>query len=84
MAVIVVFQFLTEMVIGFIYALGQITVTPMALLMTSLAAPAASAGMPVERVLDTILGAALGIVAAVVFSSVDDRVHLHAHRSREP
>ena len=55
----------------------------MALLMTSLAAPAASAGMPVERVLDTILGAALGIVAAVVFSSVDDRVHLHAHRSRE-
>ena len=62
---------------------GFITVTPMALLMTSLAAPAASAGMPVGRVLDTILGAALGIVAAVVFSSVDDRVHLHAHRSRE-
>ena len=83
-AVIVVFQFLTEVVIGFNYALGQITVTPMALLMTSLAAPAASAGMPVERVLDTILGAALGIVAAVVLSSVDDRVHLRAHRSREP
>lgn len=82
-AAIVVFQFLTEVVIGFNYALGQITVTPMALLMTSLAAPAASASMPVERVLDTILGAALGIVAAVVFSSVDDRVHLHAHRSRE-
>ena len=82
-AVIVVFQFLTEVVIGFNYALGQITVTPMALLMTSLAAPAASAGMPVERVLDTILGAALGIVAVVVFSSVEDRVHLHAHRSRE-
>jgi len=81
-AAIVLFQFLTEVVIGFNYALGQITVTPMALLMTSLASPAVSSGMPVERVLDTILGAALGIVAAVVFSSVDDRVHLHAHRSR--
>lgn len=81
-AAIVLFQFLTEVVIGFNYALGQITVTPMALLMTSLASPAVSGDMPVERVLDTILGAALGIVFAVVFSSVDDRVHLHAHRSR--
>lgn len=81
-AAIVLFQFLTEVVIGFNYALGQITVTPMALLMTHLAAPAVSSNMPVERVLDTILGAALGIVAAVVFSSVDDRVHLHEHRSK--
>lgn len=81
-AAIVLFQFLTEVVIGFNYALGQITVTPMALLMTSLASPAVSGDMPVERVLDTILGAALGIVFAVVFSSVDDRVHLHAHCSR--
>jgi uncharacterized membrane protein YccC len=81
-AAIVLFQFLTEVVIGFNYALGQITVTPMALLMTYLAAPAAGSNMPVERVFDTILGAALGIVAAVVFSSVDDRVHLHEHRSK--
>lgn len=81
-AAIVVFQFLTEVVIGYNYALGQITVTPMALLMTYLASPAAAQSMPVERVLDTILGAALGIVFAVVFSSVDDRVYLHAHRNR--
>ncbi|EER61410.1 conserved hypothetical protein [Acidovorax delafieldii 2AN] len=80
-AAIVLFQFLTEVVIGFNYALGQITVTPMALLMTYLASPAVSANLPVERVLDTILGAALGIVFAVIFSSVDDRVHLHEHRS---
>jgi uncharacterized membrane protein YccC len=79
---IVVFQFLTEVVIGYNYALGQITVTPMALLMTYLASPTVAASMPVERVLDTMLGAVLGIVFAVVFSSVDDRVHLHEHRSK--
>src|SRR5690606_15720751 len=52
---IVVFQFVTEVIIGFNYALGQITVTPMALLMTHLASPVAHADMPVERVLDTIV-----------------------------
>ena len=81
-AAIVLFQFLTEVIIGYNYALGQITVTPMALLMTYLASPAVVASMPVERVLDTILGAALGIVFAVVFSSVDDRAHLHRHRRK--
>lgn len=81
---IVLFQFLTEVVIGYNYALGQITVTPMALLMTYLASPTVAASMPVERVLDTILGALLGIVFAVVFSSVDDRMHLHEHRSKAP
>ena len=82
-AAIVVFQFLTEVVIGYNYALGQITVTPMALLMTYLASPTVAASMPVERVLDTILGAALGIVFAVIFSSVDDRVYLHEHHSKD-
>ncbi|MEF9999489.1 MAG: FUSC family protein [Comamonas sp.] len=74
---VVVFQFLTEVIIGFNYALGQITVTPMALLMTMLASHAPTMGnMPVERVIDTLLGAAVGIALAVLFSSVDDRVHL--------
>jgi len=64
--------------IGYNYALGQITVTPMALLMTHLASsPQAPLGMPVERVLDTVLGAALGIVFALALSSVEDRAHLH-------
>ena len=38
--------------------------------------------MPVERVLDTKLGTVLGIAFALVFCSVDDRMHLHAHRSK--
>lgn len=75
-AAIVLFQFITEVVIGFNYALGQITITPMALLMTHLAAPVSGGNMPVERVLDTIVGAALGIALAVLFSTVDDRLYL--------
>ncbi|MDH1703074.1 FUSC family protein [Comamonas terrigena] len=84
LACIVLFQFVTEVVIGFNYALGQIAVTPSALLMTHLAAPAAAvAGMPVERVMDTILGAALGIGFAVLFSTLDDRRQLAQLRARE-
>lgn len=83
-AAIVFFQFITEIIIGYNYALGQITVTPMALLMTYLAAPTvAVAGMPVERVLDTMLGAALGIVFAVIFSTVDDRIYLARRRKKK-
>ena len=49
----------------------------MALLMTHLAAPhEAGAVMAPERVLDTILGAGVGIVVAVLFSSIDDRRYL--------
>lgn len=77
---IVVFQFTTEIIIGYNYALGQITVTPMALLMTALTAPVVDPSLPVARVLDTILGAAIGIVFAVIFSSVDDRVYLARRR----
>jgi uncharacterized membrane protein YccC len=80
LAAVVIFQFVTEVVIGYNYALGQITVTPMALLMTYMTSPAAAASMPVERVFDTILGATLGIVFAVIFSTLDDRVYLARHR----
>lgn len=33
--------------------------------------------MPLERVLDTVLGAALGIVFALALSSLEDRTNLH-------
>ena len=77
-ACIVALQFITEVSIGYSYALGQITVTPMALLMTHLASsPLAPLAMPLERVLDTVLGAALGILFALALSSLEDRAHLH-------
>ena len=77
---IALFQFVTEIIIGYNYALGQITVTPMALLMTHLAAPAMAGNMALERVFETIVGAAAGIVLAVLFSSLDDRAYLARHR----
>lgn len=79
---IVLFQFITEVIIGYNYALGQIAITPMALLMTYLVSPTASSNMPVERVMDTIVGAALGILFAVLFSTVDDRAYLARRRRK--
>lgn len=78
---VVALQFVTEVVIGFNYAFGLIFVTPMALLMTSLATPAAAAAMPTARMLDTALGAVVGVAFAVVFSTLDDRAHLAAHHA---
>lgn len=81
---IVIFQYITEIIIGYNYALGQITITPMALLMTYLAMPAANgADMAIERVFDTMLGAILGIVFAVIFSTMDDRRHLASYHRKK-
>lgn len=84
-AVLVALQFATEMIIGSNYALGQILVTPMALLMSYLASlGAAGTSMALERVFDTLVGAGIGIVLAVVSSTLDDRIHLaHHHAARE-
>ncbi|OFI33621.1 FUSC family protein [Alteromonas lipolytica] len=72
--VIGIFQLLTEIFIGSNYALGQMFIAPMALLTMHLAAPwVSSAAMVPERVLDTVVGACIGMVIAVLFSSLDDR-----------
>ncbi|MBP2148738.1 FUSC family protein [Xanthobacter flavus] len=81
-ALLVLLQFTTELIIGANYALGQILVTPMALLMSYLAAPgAAGTAMAPERVFDTLVGAGIGIVLAVAFSTLDDRIHLARHHA---
>ena len=81
-AILVVLQFATEIIIGANYGLGQVLVTPMALLMTYLAAPhIAGADMVPERILNTVLGACMGIVFAVLFSTLDDRRHLARHHA---
>lgn len=78
--VLVVLQFLTEIVIGINYAFAQVLVTPMALLMTYLSSPAsASPAMVPERVIDTLLGAIVGLVIAVVLSDISDRHQLAKH-----
>lgn len=77
---LVVLQFLIEVVIGINYAIAQVLVTPMALLMTHLAAPVSSAAAMVpERVIDTLLGAIVGMLIAVTLSSIEDRRMLARH-----
>lgn len=81
-ALVASLQVVIEMVIGANYALGQIFVTPLALLMSYLASNgAADATMVAERVLDTLAGACIGIVLAVVSSTLDDRVQLARHHA---
>jgi uncharacterized membrane protein YccC len=73
----------TEMIIGINYGLGQILVTPMALLMGYLALPGAAAAAVVQaRVLDTLIGVTIGVILAVVFSTLDDRNHLARHHGQ--
>lgn len=80
---LIALQLATELVIGSNYALGQLFVTPTALLMSYIALPEASgAQMAPERVLDTMLGACVGIVVAVLLSTVDDRHHLVAQSDK--
>jgi hypothetical protein len=73
----------TEIVIGTNYGLGQILVTPMALLMTYLANPQFTGdGMICERIWDTLLGAGIGIAIAILGSTVADRGDLAEHHAR--
>ncbi|GII99764.1 fusaric acid resistance family protein [Sediminihabitans luteus] len=64
-AVIVVLQVVTEMIVGRHYGVAMLTITPMALLMTSLAAPATGT-LALDRALDTVIGALIGVVVLVV------------------
>lgn len=83
-AMLALCQFLAEVVIGSNYALGQIFVTPMALLMSSLGLPAgAGLAMAPERVLDTLLGVSIGMAIAVILSSVEDRHRLAQHHTTQ-
>lgn len=73
----------TEVIIGFNYGLGQMLVTPMALLMTYLASQqTAGSSMIYERIWDTLLGASIGIVMALLFSTLADRMILAQHHAR--
>ena len=80
---VAILQFLTEIIIGFNYALGQVTITPMALLMTTLSSHSAATDMAVSRIYDTALGALVGIAFALLLSTMDERLHLARHHTRD-
>lgn len=83
LAAVAILQILTELVIGFNYALGQVFVTPMALLMTALSSHGGATDMAVARVFDTLVGVAVGLVLALLLSSLDERLHLARHHRRQ-
>ncbi|SMF39704.1 fusaric acid resistance family protein [Cellulosimicrobium cellulans J34] len=76
-AVVVVLQTVTETIVGRHYGVAMLTITPMALLMTSLAHPADPSALALDRALDTVLGAIVGVLAVVL-------VHPRARRPDGP
>jgi len=65
-ALVVVLQTATELVVARHYGVAMLTITPMALLMTSLGAPLDPARLALDRALDTAAGAVVGLVVAVL------------------
>lgn len=80
---VAVLQISTEVSMGVNYALGQVFVTPMALLMTALAVPGEATDMAVSRIFDTTLGAGVGTVLAWAFSTLDERIYLARHHKEQ-
>lgn len=60
-AVIVVCQFFAEMLVGRHYGYALLFITPMALAVSHLASPAPLGTLVLDRVLETVLGASIGI-----------------------
>ncbi|MFE3542935.1 FUSC family protein [Nocardia sp. NPDC059177] len=75
--VIVVLQVSAEMMATRNYALTSLAVTPLALLMVGLGADI-TPGLGVSRIVDTLIGVAMGILVAAVTISRSDRRHLAA------
>ena len=63
-ALVVVLQVVTEIVVGRHYGLAMLTITPMALLMTSLGGT--GEGIALDRALDTAVGAVVGVLTVVL------------------
>ncbi|TGJ97523.1 FUSC family protein [Oerskovia turbata] len=63
-AFVVVLQVVTELVVGRHYGLAMLTITPMALLMTSLGG--SNDVIALDRALDTAVGAVVGVLAVVL------------------
>lgn len=64
-AVVVVLQFVIELVIGWNYGIGLVAITPLAMLLVHLAAPVPIDALLVSRLVETALGVAVGALAIV-------------------
>ncbi|WP_158865534.1 FUSC family protein [Leifsonia sp. AG29] len=79
-AVIVVCQFFAEMLVGRSYGWALVFITPMALAVSHLASPAPLGVLLLDRVLETVLGAGIGI-ALVLLARLVERSRASNRRS---
>ncbi|MFH8840443.1 FUSC family protein [Streptomyces sp. NPDC017868] len=77
--VIVLFEFLLEYVVARNYGLGVVFLTPLALLLTDLAAPAPAGALVQDRALSSALGVGIGLGCALIV--VHDRAAVRAERA---
>ncbi|MFB7470690.1 FUSC family protein [Kitasatospora sp. NPDC056184] len=77
--VIVVLEFALEYLVVRNYGLGVVFVTPLALLMSDLVAPAATAGLLRDRALGSLLGIGVGLLCALLV--VHDRAAVRVERA---
>lgn len=68
--VIVVCQFFAEMLVGRHYGYALLFITPMALAVSHLAAPAPIETLVVDRIIETVLGAGVGIALVLLARAV--------------
>ncbi|MFF3873998.1 FUSC family protein [Streptomyces sp. NPDC001978] len=76
---IVVLEFLLEYVVARNYALGVVFLTPMALLLSDLAAPAPPGELVLDRVLGSVVGIAVALLCALLM--VHDRAAVRVERA---
>ncbi|MFF1395169.1 FUSC family protein [Streptomyces sp. NPDC058287] len=77
--VIVLLEFLLEYFVPRNYGLGVVFLTPLALLMSDLAAPAPAGELVADRVLGSVLGIVVGLVCALLI--VHDHAALRVERA---
>jgi hypothetical protein len=61
LVIVIVLQFAVELLVGRNYVLALLFITPLALLMVHLASPAPTAGLILDRGIETIIGVVVGV-----------------------
>ncbi|QHD88388.1 hypothetical protein GR168_23110 (plasmid) [Gordonia sp. JH63] len=74
---IIVFVTVGEMLVVRNYGYGMVLITPTAMLLTAIAHPSAAGSLSADRLTDTVIGAAVGVLCAVLIP------HPRAHRNVE-
>lgn len=79
--VVLVLQFLVEYYVTRHYALAQAFVTPLALLMIEAASPAEPWGLMLERLVETVIGATVGIACVLIVAWLRRRKDAHVREA---